>query len=131
MTAVIRYGICWRLIVQDSEGNGGGTAQDNRRSINGVFWILHTGAHGGGCRRATGNGVLYISIFADEPDLEWPMIDVSHCKVHPHPNRKELQPKAVAGRRSALVTLLRRHLSLTRSILIMKMVRICLFEAIP
>ena len=84
MTAVIRYGICWRLIVQDSEGNGGGTAQDNRRSINGVFWILHTGAHGGGCRRATGNGVLYISIFADEPDLEWPMIDVSHCKVHPH-----------------------------------------------
>ena len=37
MTAVIRYGICWRLIVQDSEGNGGGTAQDNRRSINGVF----------------------------------------------------------------------------------------------
>ena len=29
MTAVIRYGICWRLIVQDSEGNGGGTAQDN------------------------------------------------------------------------------------------------------
>ena len=34
--------------------------------------------------RATGNGVLYISIFADEPDLEWPMIDVSHCKVHPH-----------------------------------------------
>ena len=47
MTAVIRYGICWRLIVQDSEGNGGGTAQDNRRSINGVFWILHTGAHGG------------------------------------------------------------------------------------
>ena len=84
MTAVIRYGICWRLIVQDSEGNGGGTAQDNQRSINGVFWILHTGAHGGGCRRATGNGVLYISIFADEPDLEWPMIDVSHCKVHPH-----------------------------------------------
>ena len=84
MTAVIRYGICWRLIVQDSEGNGGGTAQDNRRSINGVFWILHTGAHGGGCRRATGNGVLYISIFADAPDLEWPMIDVSHCKVHPH-----------------------------------------------
>ena len=37
MTAVIRYGICWRLIVQDSEGNGGGTAQDNRRSINGDF----------------------------------------------------------------------------------------------
>ena len=65
-------------------GQWGGTAQDNRRSINGVFWILHTGAHGGGCRRATGNGVLYISIFADEPDLEWPMIDVSHCKVHPH-----------------------------------------------
>ena len=46
-------------------GQWGGTAQDNRRSINGVFWILHTGAHGGGCRRATGNGVLYISVFAD------------------------------------------------------------------
>ncbi|WP_432213923.1 hypothetical protein [Ruthenibacterium lactatiformans] len=52
-------------------------------------------------------------------------------EIRKNPNRKELQPKAVAGRRSALVTLLRRHLSLTRSILIMKMVRICLFEAIP
>lgn len=45
-------------------------------------------------------------------------------EIRKNPNRKELQPKAVAGRRSALVTLLRRHLSLTRSILIMKMVRI-------
>ncbi len=50
-----------------------------------AYFGFYTQEHmAGGCRRATGNGVLYISIFADEPDLEWPMIDVSHCKVHPH-----------------------------------------------
>lgn len=47
------------------------------------------------------------------------------------PNQKGQQPKSAADRRSALVTPLRRHLFLTRGILIMKMVRICLFEAIP
>lgn len=48
-----------------------------------------------------------------------------------NPNQKGQQPKSAADRRSALVTPLRRHLLMTRGILIMKMVRICLFEAIP
>ena len=41
----------WNLLAphrSGQRGQWGGTAQDNQRSINGVFWILHTGAHGGG-----------------------------------------------------------------------------------
>ena len=84
MTAVIRYGICRSLIVQDSEGNG--AAQHKiTGGLSMAYFGFYAQEHRGGIyRRATGNGVLYISIFADEPDLEWPMIDVSHCKVHPH-----------------------------------------------
>jgi len=85
MTSVIKYGICWSLVVQNSEGNGGGTAQDNRRFINGVFWdFTPRSTRAGGAAVLREMGVLYISIFADEPDFERLMIDASHCKVHPH-----------------------------------------------
>ena len=58
----------WNLLephLPGQRGQWGGIAQDNRRFINGVFWILRTGAPCGIYRRAMGNGVLYISVFED------------------------------------------------------------------
>ena len=46
-------------------GQWGGIAEDNRRFINGVFWILRTGAHDVIFRRTMGNGDPFISGFAD------------------------------------------------------------------
>ena len=77
-----------------------GGAQDNRRFINGVFWILRTGApwrdlppsygkwstvHQRFCRwRDNGIWEKILEALIDAPDFEWLMIDPSHCKVHPH-----------------------------------------------
>lgn len=96
----MRYGACWNRICQDNEGSGGGIAQDNRRFINGVFWILRTGAPWRDLPPFYGKwGTVYqrfrrwrdkgiweklLEILVDEPDFEWLMIDASHCKVHPH-----------------------------------------------
>lgn len=81
-------------------GVWGGVAQDNRRFINAVFWILRTGApwrdlpasYGGWknthrrfCRwRDQGIWESLLEKLIVEPDYEWLMIDASHCKVHPH-----------------------------------------------
>lgn len=81
-------------------GQWGGIAQDNRRFINGVFWILRTGAPWRDLPPFYGKwGTVYqrfrrwrdkgiweklLEILVDEPDFEWLMIDASHCKVHPH-----------------------------------------------
>ena len=81
-------------------GVWGGVAQDNRRFINAVFWILRTGApwrdlpasYGGWknthrrfCRwRDQGIWESLLEQFIEEPDFEWLLIDASHCKVHPH-----------------------------------------------
>ena len=46
-------------------GQWGGIAEDNRRFINGVFWILRTGAPCVICRQTTENGDPFISGFAD------------------------------------------------------------------
>lgn len=75
-------------------------SKDNRQFINGMFWILRTGAswrdlppchgkwgHGvSAIRRWRDNGQWqkFLEIPIDEPDFEWLMIDASHCKVHPH-----------------------------------------------
>jgi transposase len=64
-----------------------------------VFWILRTGApwrdlpasygdwkntHRRFCRwRDRGVWERLLEQLIDEPDMEWPMIDASHCKVHP------------------------------------------------
>jgi len=77
----------------------GGLARDNRQFINAVLWILRTGApwrdlppdYGDWkntnrrfCRwRDKGIWENLLDVFIDEPDLEWLMIDASHCKVHP------------------------------------------------
>ena len=78
----------------------GGIAQDNRRFINAVFWVLRTGApwrdlppdygkwgsvHQRFIRwRRKGVWEKLLEILIDEPDYEWLMIDASHIKVHPH-----------------------------------------------
>jgi len=88
--------------LQGQRGQWGGIAQDNRRFINAVFWILRTGAPWRDLppdygkwgtvhqrfRRWRDSGfweeLLYIIIGLDTPELEWLMIDSTHCKVHAH-----------------------------------------------
>jgi transposase len=81
-------------------GCRGGVAEDNRRFINAIFWILRTGApwrdlppdygdwkntHRRFCRwRDKGIWEDLLEQLVDEPDYEWLMIDASHIKVHPH-----------------------------------------------
>ena len=93
----------WSLLephLPGQRGQWGGIAQDNRRFINGVFWILRTGAPWRDLPPFYGKwGTVYqrfrrwrdkgiweklLVILVDEPDFEWLMIDASHCKVHPH-----------------------------------------------
>ena len=78
---------------------GGNNANDNRTFINGVFWILRTGApwrdlpsdYGNWnsiakrFRRWVENGIweAILENIVDDPDYEWLMIDASHIKVHP------------------------------------------------
>lgn len=82
------------------KGVWGGIAQDNRRFIHAVFWILRTGApwrdlppddggwsntHRGFIRwRDKGVWEKLLDLLVDEPDDEWLMVDAGHCKVHPH-----------------------------------------------
>jgi transposase len=93
----------WRLLelhLPGRSGVWGGVAQDNRRFINAVLWILRTGApwrdlppdygdwkntHRRFCRwRDKGIWEGLLERFIDAPDFEWLMIDASHTKVHPH-----------------------------------------------
>jgi transposase len=82
------------------KGKWGKAAKDNRQFINGVLWILRTGApwrdlpadYGGWknthrrfCRwRDKGIWEGLLEKIMCEPDYEWLMIDASHIKVHPH-----------------------------------------------
>ena len=91
------------------EGKRGRPAQDNRRFIDAVCWILRTGApwrdlppdYGdwknthrpprssrgakGFCRwRDRGVWAGLLEAVTDDPDFEWPMIDASYIKAHPH-----------------------------------------------
>jgi transposase len=85
-------------ILPGRKGTWGGNAVDNRSFINGVFWILRTGAPWRDLPECYGkwntifrrfcrwrdNGVWgkLLESFIEEPDLEWLMIDASHIKVH-------------------------------------------------
>jgi transposase len=93
----------WALLephLPGREGVWGGQAQDNRRFINAVFWILRTGApwrdlppdYGGWSNthrrfirwRDKGVWEALLERLIEQPDYEWLMIDASHIKVHPH-----------------------------------------------
>ena len=81
-------------------GKRGRPAQDNRRFLDAVFWVLRTGApwrdlppdYGGWknthrrfCRwRDRGVWAQLLEMVIDDPDFEWLMIDASYIKVHPH-----------------------------------------------
>jgi len=105
-TAIHRHDIAdkaWALIephMLGQKGQWGGIADDNRRFVNAVFWILRTGApwrdlppdYGNWnsvakrFRRWVENGAWenILEKLVDDPDYEWLMIDASHIKVHPH-----------------------------------------------
>lgn len=93
----------WSVIepkLSGGSGKVGRKAFDNRRFINGVLWILRTGApwrdlpgsygdwkntHRRFCRwRDSGRWESLLESVMHEPDFEWLMIDASHIKVHPH-----------------------------------------------
>ena len=90
----------WELLgphLPGQRGQWGGIAQDNRRFINAVFWVLRTGApwrdlspdygkwgsvHQRFIRwRKKGVWEKLLEILIDEPDYEWLMIDavISKC----------------------------------------------------
>jgi transposase len=105
-TAIHRHDISdkvWALLephLPGQRGQWGGTAHDNRRFINAVFWILRTGApwrdlppeYGNWnsvakrFRRWVEQGIWekILECIVDDPDYEWLMIDASHVRVHPH-----------------------------------------------
>jgi len=88
----------WELL-PGRAGSWGGCAQDNRLFINGVFWILRTGApwrdlppdsgdwkntHRRFCRwRDKGIWESILEKLINKPDFDWLMITPSHIKVHP------------------------------------------------
>ena len=82
------------------KGSWGGVAEDNRKFINAVFWILRTGApwrdlppdygdwkntHRRFCRwRDKGIWEKLLEQLVGEKDLEWIMIDATYIKAHMH-----------------------------------------------
>ena len=93
----------WEILeplLPGGKGKTGRPAQDNRRFINAVFWILRTGVpwrdlppdygdwkntHRRFCRwRDRGVWAMLLEALIDDPDFEWLMIDASYIKAHPH-----------------------------------------------
>ena len=89
----------WPLILQ-AKGKRGRRGEDNLLFINAVLWKLRTGVPwrdlpscygvwqsvAGRFYRWRDAGVWQrlLELVANEPDLEWLMIDASHIKAHPH-----------------------------------------------
>lgn len=87
-------------LLPGQQGSWGGVAKDNRQFINGVFWILRTGAPWRNLSPVYGDWKNthrrftrwrdkniwenLLEKLVDEPNLEWLMIDATHIKVHQH-----------------------------------------------
>ena len=87
-------------LLPGGDGKVGRPAQDNRRFLNAVFWILRTGApwrdlptdygdwkntHRRYSRwRDQGVWAELLEAVIDDPDFEWLLIDASHIKAHLH-----------------------------------------------
>lgn len=81
-------------------GTWGGIAQNNRRFVNAVLWIVRTGApwrdlpaeYGGWSNtprrfirwRNAGVWERLLEACIDEPDMEWLMVDATHVRFHQH-----------------------------------------------
>ena len=89
-----------RPLLVGQRGQWGGIAENNRRFLNAVLWILRTGApwrdlppdygdwkntHRRFCRwRDKRRWEAILETLVQEPDYEWLMIDASHSKIHLH-----------------------------------------------
>lgn len=87
------------------KGDWGGVAEDNRRFVNGVFWILRTGApwrdlppeygdwknaHRRFCRwRDKGRWERLLEVVLDEPEFEWLMSGGGHGGAEPYASREK------------------------------------------
>jgi len=81
-------------------GQHGGIAHNNRKFINGVMWIIRTGAPWRDLPPSYGNwnsiakrfrrwvkaGIWeqLLEILIEDKEYEWLLLDTSHVKVHPH-----------------------------------------------
>jgi len=91
----------WEMLrphLKGRKGTWGGNARDNRRFMNGVLWVLRTGApwrdlppchgdwkntHRRFCRwRDAGEWEGLPEILIQDADYEWLMMDATHVKVH-------------------------------------------------
>jgi transposase len=86
--------------IPGSKGNRGCRGNDNRLFLNALLWKLRTGTPWRdlppefGLWKSVSNrfyrwrdlGVFakLLALVADDPDLEWLMIDATHIKAHPH-----------------------------------------------
>ena len=87
-------------LLPGKEGDPGRTGEDNRRFLEGVFWVVRTGAPWRDLPNEFGNwfsvwkrfrrwalkGVFerIFEALSDEPDLEYALIDGTIIKVHRH-----------------------------------------------